>query len=92
MCGSGIAIFEKDGSGKAIALNPNVAFEMGIMQQQGKHVEIFIPKVSNDEKSGDNHDDLNMDLFFDVRDWWKNRYDNEDELINKIKQCLPKII
>lgn len=79
LCGQGIAIFEKDDKG-AIALNPNVAYEMGLMKQQGKHVEIFVPDIPNIEKRND--------LFFDVSDCWQNRYKNNEELIEKVKYSL----
>lgn len=78
LCGQGIAIFEKDDKG--IALNPNVAYEMGLMKQQGKHVEIFVPNIPNIKKRND--------LFFDVNNCWQNRYKDTKELIEKVKQSL----
>lgn len=86
ICRRGIAIFEKDTENEnQIVLNPNVAYEMGIMKQQGKHVDIFVPEIPNIDSVN------NRDLFFDIRDSWKNRYKSEDELIENIKNCLAQI-
>ena len=79
LCKRGIAIFEKDNNNRVL-LNPNIAYEMGIMKQQGKHVDIFVPSISpnNDEK-----------LFFDIdKNSWKNKYSSDSDLIEKIMQSL----
>lgn len=78
LCGRGIAIFEKNSEGK-IDLNPNVAYEMGIMKQQGKHVDIFIPQMDKEDSSN---------LFFDIKDCWKTKYKDNEELVDSIVQSL----
>lgn len=80
LCGQGIAIFERNNQGN-IELNPNVAYEMGIMKQQGKHVDIFVPDTAQVE---------NEDLFFDIKDCWKNKYNDDQDLINKIIKTIKE--
>ncbi|MBD5131206.1 MAG: hypothetical protein HDT28_01215 [Clostridiales bacterium] len=82
MCGFAIALFDSDG--KALIINPNVVYEMGIMKQQGKSVYLFWPQ-------GASYDDHNK-MFFDIRNKMREEYvpNNMNDLVAKIISKVKK--